>query len=594
MKESRDIFVRGEKDIIGWSAQEADLIEFSILKRYANRDTERLGLLLDDVEEAMRRRLEQTQENEKRLRSELNALQSLHEALLASTSYRLLRIVRRPLERHPVVRQYLLRTLRTSVGLHPKRFLEAHRRRKQYAEDIRLITQSGLFDSEYYVKLYPEVAGSRLSPIEHYVQIGGREGRRPHALFDGAWYLTQSQQIRELGKNPLVHFLRAGIHEGLNPNPFFDTHWYLSQMGTTATDGVNPLRHYLEEGAKLGLSPSSRFDAKWYLEQNPDVAHHDINPLVHYLDRGRSEGRNPTAGEAARGKSTPITDAEILCMKAPSADNEMALFVTHSPDGYLKPHVLHYLVMLKRHRIDVVLIVAADCPFRESEPELLSMLGGLFVRENKGFDFAAWAHVLRLCPDLFNAPALYLLNDSLFGPTNDLAFGKLLERVRSSEADVVGMTDNYEIEWHIQSYFIVIKRNALISTVVREFFGSVVSFREKDDVIRVYEVKFAPTLKAAGLICEALFPSVDKVNPTVFHWKRLIRAGFPFVKVQTLRDSFGSDDWRSLMAAEGYDVGLAERTLMMSKLQKLLARWTPVAADQSSGGTTRSIGKAAP
>src|SRR5262249_27733886 len=168
------------------------------------------------------------------------------------------------------------------------------------------------------------------------------------------------------------------------------------------------------------------------------------------------------------------------------------------------------------------------------------------------------------------------------------------ERVRSSEADVVGMTDNYEIEWHIQSYFIVIKRNALISTVVREFFGSVVSFREKDDVIRVYEVKFAPTLKAAGLICEALFPSVDKVNPTISHWKRLIRAGFPFVKVQVLRDSFGGDDWRSFMAAEGYDVGLAERTLMMSKLQKLLARWTPVAADQSGGGTTRSVGKAAP
>ena len=271
--------MRGEKDIIGLSTQEAD-----ILKRHANLDIKRLGLLLDSVEEAMRRRLEQTQENERRLRNELNAIQSFS----ASRSYRLLRIALRPLEQRPIVRKHLLRALLiiwrgTNFVLHPKRFLEADRHRKQYADDISLITQSGLFDSEYYIKLYPEVAGSRLSSIEHYMQIGGREGRRPHPLFDGAWYLTQYQQVGELGKNPLVHYLRTGIHEGLNPNPFFDTHWYASQMGITATDGGNPLRHYIEEGAKLGLSPSSRFDAIWYLEQNPDVAHHDINPLVHYF-----------------------------------------------------------------------------------------------------------------------------------------------------------------------------------------------------------------------------------------------------------------------------------------------------------------------
>src|SRR5262249_29115619 len=149
----------------------------------------------------------------------------------------------------------------------------------------------------------------------------------------------------------------------------------------------------------------------------------------HFLKHGLKEGRQPCAGVPIRGSSRPVSQAEIHCLKPPAVRGEMALFATYSPNGRLKPHVRHYLDCLTRHDIGVILIATADRLF-VGEPNLVDTLNGMFVRQAMGYDFAAWAHVLRLHPELFDAKMLYLLNDSMLGPTNDASFRKLLRRLR--------------------------------------------------------------------------------------------------------------------------------------------------------------------
>src|SRR5262249_35580849 len=153
----------------------------------------------------------------------------------------------------------------------------------------------------------------------------------------------------------------------------------------------------------------------------------------------------------------------------------MALFATYSPRGSLKPHVPHYLERLKRQGISVVLIVNADTLSEAANINFRSGLDAIFVREAKGYDYAAWAHVLRLHPELFNAKILYLLNDSLIGPTNDAAFGSLLARLRDAAADLIGLTENFERGWHLQSYFLALKSRALSSAVFRQFVNDIVA-----------------------------------------------------------------------------------------------------------------------
>ena len=165
---------------------------------------------------------------------------------------------------------------------------------------------------------------------------------------------------------------------------------------------------------------SGHFDAGWYLEQNGDVARAGTDPPEHFLTYGMKESRKPRA-TAVGGRWNAVTDVEIRCRKKPSLRDEVALFATHSPRGQLKPHVRHYLDSLKRQSIAVILIVNTDRPFAATDTDMVSGADGIFVRRNEGYDFAAWAHILLLHPELFDAKILYLLNDSVIGPANDVA-----------------------------------------------------------------------------------------------------------------------------------------------------------------------------
>ncbi|MCA8438479.1 hypothetical protein [Burkholderia multivorans] len=47
----------------------------------------------------------------------------------------------------------------------------------------RIIVKSGLFDAEWYLQEYPDVAESGQDPILHYLVFGAKEGRRPSENF---------------------------------------------------------------------------------------------------------------------------------------------------------------------------------------------------------------------------------------------------------------------------------------------------------------------------------------------------------------------------------------------------------------------------
>ena len=254
-------------------------------------------------------------------------------------------------------------------------------------------------------------------------------------------------------------------------------------------------------------------------------------------------------------------DAEIHCLKALSFDNEVAVFVTYAPDNELKPHVLHYVQNLRGERISVVLIINADRPLMVRTNGLSSQVDGLFIRQNKGYDFAAWAHVLQLQRGLCEASILYLINDSLIGPIDQSEFSDLIRKIRVSKADVIGLTENLEKCWHLQSYFLALKERALHSTAFEKFFNSIVCFEDKQDVIREYEVRLANVLKAAGLDCEPVFRAMDVHNLTTGHWKELLESRFPFVKTEVISNpSVAGDpaDCLKLLSARGFDLRLAE------------------------------------
>lgn len=150
-----------------------------------------------------------------------------------------------------------------------------------------------LFDTAFYAERNAaELAATGLTPLEHFVRLGAAEGRDPHPLFDVAYYLRQAPDLIASGRNPLEHYLTSGA--GLSPHRLFAPDFYARQLAAAGLTAVPTLLHYLTVGSDLGLKPHPLFDPAWYRAQNPDVAAGGLEPLAHYMKSGAAENRQPS------------------------------------------------------------------------------------------------------------------------------------------------------------------------------------------------------------------------------------------------------------------------------------------------------------
>lgn len=239
---------------------------------------------------------------------------------------------------------------------------------------------------------------------------------------------------------------------------------------------------------------------------------------------------------------------------------DLCLFVTYAPVPRLKRHVVRHVEALLEAGVKVVLVANTPLPpdRLEVDPPLLDRLTGLYVRANEGFDFAAWAHALRLLEDrLGGCERIVLTNDSIVGPLRPGQLVELFARIRASTADVLGLTENSEPRPHLQSFFLVFQRRALSAPHFVPFWRSVRSLPRKELVIDFYETWLTEQLSSGGLRCEPLFQLSGRgepgANDVYYRWPQLIEAGCPFVKTSVLEAFWGSRAVEALVPREILD-----------------------------------------
>jgi hypothetical protein len=94
--------------------------------------------------------------------------------------------------------------------------------------------------------------------------------------------------------------------------------------------------------------------------------------------------------------------------------------------------------------VATTLIVAADEIQLVDWHELFDAVDGLYVRQNEGYDFAAWARIARDL-DMSHTRCLGLVNDSIIGPLNAESFSVAFDRIRASRAHLIGLTDSVRL-----------------------------------------------------------------------------------------------------------------------------------------------------
>jgi hypothetical protein len=83
-----------------------------------------------------------------------------------------------------------------------------------FEQQIALISETELFDESWYLTTYGDVAGSGLSPREHYVRSGAYEGRNPGPHFDTMGYYLANPDVAHASWPALVHYVGFGRAEG--------------------------------------------------------------------------------------------------------------------------------------------------------------------------------------------------------------------------------------------------------------------------------------------------------------------------------------------------------------------------------------------
>lgn len=98
-------------------------------------------------------------------------------------------------------------------------YTKKRRSRKEKAQIERhrqVIASSPLFDAEWYLAQYPDVANDpklARDPARHYLLFGGYEGRNPGPGFDSNFYLSNNPDVLYRGMNPLLHYMKFGEAE---------------------------------------------------------------------------------------------------------------------------------------------------------------------------------------------------------------------------------------------------------------------------------------------------------------------------------------------------------------------------------------------
>ncbi|MDM7459642.1 MAG: glycosyltransferase family 2 protein [Paracoccus sp. (in: a-proteobacteria)] len=149
---------------------------------------------------------------------------------------------------------------------------------------VETLRASGLFDPEWYLSRYPDVAQSHLEPIRHYIELGMAMKRDPGPNFSTGFFADVFALQGSTGESAVLEFMKNGI-AGLHADRVMLAAAGLAQQGRRK-DAVRFARRVLgsmdARPISLLLANIAIIDGDetlWLDNLNAYLAPYDINPI---------------------------------------------------------------------------------------------------------------------------------------------------------------------------------------------------------------------------------------------------------------------------------------------------------------------------
>jgi lipopolysaccharide biosynthesis protein len=260
--------------------------------------------------------------------------------------------------------------------------------------------------------------------------------------------------------------------------------------------------------------------------------------------------------------------------------NKICVFCHYDKKGRVADYVIHYLKEL--HNLGfAIFFVSNSGSLNQSEADrVLPSVSKILLRFNEGYDFGAYYAGMQEVQKFTHHDLLLLANDSVYGPLVPL--DKVIELASGNKADVVSITDSYAINYHLQSYFLLLNKKAFNSTEFKLFWQRFKFTGNKTYVVYNYEIGLSQALIKAGLQLKSLCSYTEvssfyfskknndknlcenyPYDQSIVFWQELIEQfGCPFIKKKLIPEgtnTFDRDDYMNIVSKTGYDVKLVKQ-----------------------------------
>ncbi len=223
--------------------------------------------------------------------------------------------------------------------------------------------------------------------------------------------------------------------------------------------------------------------------------------------------------------------AQNVADESPKPLFRVAVFAAYDSEGKVSDYVLNYVRKLKEVCEKVVFVADNEAPLSEQK-KLDGLVDFKQFKHHGEYDFGSYKigynWVLKQSWAV-KVDEFILCNDSCFtvGP-----FKPVFDVMSFSRCDFWGMTLTNKITLHLQSFFLVFKKNVFQSAVFDKFMQSICAQKAVKNVIELYEVPLKSLLEKEGFRGTAYIQNLKSPHQRAL---TTLQKGMPFVKKKCFR-----------------------------------------------------------
>ena len=178
----------------------------------------------------------------------------------------------------------------------------------------------------------------------------------------------------------------------------------------------------------------------------------------------------------------------------------LGIFVFYDKEGIVDKYVEVLLETMLQELKKLVIVVNGNIN-ESSKQRMLNYSENIFVRENKGYDGGAYKDVFLnylVDENWENWDEVVLFNDTFFGPL--FSWKNVFGKMESEDLDFWGLTrhpgggkmplSTNEIPSHLQGYFLVCKKNLVLSEAFYLFWESLEYPQSYNEAVENFEIRF--------------------------------------------------------------------------------------------------------